>query len=396
MSDNIGGVFLTLLTWMMGILLGLNALWFGWQVNQVNDYNTQVGQMISKEGGYDRVSGWNAAELSAQSYHNHFALYSWVPGNKDADNRPVKGFKITESVTQANGDRIRYRIKAQIPLIAFVPKFKWTHTFDETIVSNAGDRSANHAGLVSQNNSDWNLWSSSMDPYRKVIDDKIGTLNSFKNNSIVNRWSLRYVNAAYDAGILTKPVWRSYQDFTKEDQQQITDLMATLLGDNYGSLHYGTGSSSIYGSYGNVLPYVSVTFLEVPDHYLNGYSADLTTLKDHPVRNTPVSLNDWGKDATGVSDYYWKHYGLAPGDNMNTDAIIASAQAISSVDKLYPPTNDIRSWLWEDWVTYHQLPGAYIKVLPSTSYRVYGPRLGQLTGNYTNHTQPKGEIDYGY
>lgn len=384
MSDNIGGVFLTLLTWMMGILLGLNALWFGWQVNQVNDYNTQVGQMISKEGGYDRVSGWNAAELSAQSYHNHFALYSWVPGNKDADNRPVKGFTETESVTQAHGDRIRYRIKAQIPLIAFVPKFKWTHTFEETVVSNAGDHSANHAGLLVYDKLLSVVQGDSA--YKQYVDDSIGTLDSYKVRDGQN-WGIAYATAAYDKGFVLKPIWRN-DGLSATEQEQVAELVARLLnGDRF---NLSTATSS------RLLPYLSLSQLQLPKNYLNGYSNQTDRLDESldggpwdPQRKIE-SLIDWTRDGYGSIPEYalndevvkdWPH--SSDGQKMN---VVYRSQ----VYYLNPPTSAVAQWRWEKWSTDW---AGYPNVLQQNGgryhnfrYYVYKDRLGQLTGgNTANH-----------
>lgn len=372
MSDNIGGVFLTLLTWMMGILLGLNALWFGWQVNQVNDYNTQVGQMISKEGGYDRVSGWNAAELSAQSYHNHFALYSWVPGNKQADNRPVKGFTEQESVTQAHGDRIRYRIKAQIPLIAFVPKFKWTHTFDETVVSNAGNHSANHAGLLVYSAVNINLDGN----HKHYLDDRIGTVNSYKAKDGQN-WGIAYATAAYDEGFVLKPIWRN-NGLSASEQEQVAELVARLL--NGGRVEL---------SISDPLPYLSLSQLQLPNNYLNGYSDQLDDLYIGygGVRGKIESLADWARDGYGSISEYFQNDEVAKDWAYTSDGQKMNVVVRSRVYRLNPPTSDVSQWRWDKW---SQDWTGYSSALKDSGHNfyhyVYKDRLGQLTGgNTTNH-----------
>lgn len=370
MSDNIGGVFLTLLTWMMGILLGLNALWFGWQVNQVNDYNTQVGQMISKEGGYDRVSGWNAAELSAQSYHNHFALYSWVPDNKKGDNRPVKGFTETESVTQAHGDRIRYRIKAQIPLIAFVPKFKWTHTFDETVVSNAGNHSANHAGLLVYSALNINLGGE----HKQYLDDQIGTLDSYKAKDGQN-WGIAYATAAYDKGFVLKPIWRS-DGLSASEQEQVAELVARLLNDGRVEL------SSLRS-----LPYLSLSQLQLPNNYLNGYSDQLDYFGYAHVRGKTKSLVDWARDGYGSILEYARNFEVLRDLPYTSDGQKMSVAFYSYVYGLNPPTSDVSQWRWEKWSGYWAAHPAALKDSGRNFYHyVYKDRLGQLTGgNTSNH-----------
>ena len=385
MSDNIGGVFLTLLTWMMGILLGLNALWFGWQVNQVNDYNTQVGQMISKEGGYDRVSGWNAAELSAQSYHNHFALYSWVPGNKDADNRSVKSFGKGESVTQAHGDRIRYRIKAQIPLIAFVPKFKWTHTFDEMVVSNAGNHSANHAGLAV--NSTHVIFLSGYQKDKQYLNDQIGTLDSYKAKDGQN-WGIAYATAAYDKGFVLKPIWRN-DGLSASEQEQVAELVARLLNGDHFNLSTKPGT--------RVMPYLPLSQLLLPNNYLNGYSAsyddDLDDVLLGITKGKVESLIDWTRDSYGSIPEYAKYPSDYPSDGRKMD--IASR---SSVAYLNPPTSSVSQWRWDkwsnDWASYPDALKERIHPQGShfrdTYYYVYKDRLGQLTGN--NDNQHAGEV----
>lgn len=389
MSDNIGGVFLTLLTWMMGILLGLNALWFGWQVNQVNDYNTQVGQMISKEGGYDRVSGWNAAELSAQSYHNHFALYSWVPDNKDADNRPVKDFRKSESVTQAHGDRIRYRIKAQIPLIAFVPKFKWTQTFDETVVSNAGNHSANHAGLAV--NSTHIVFLTGYEKDKQCLDDQIGTLDSYKAKDGQN-WGIAYATAAYDKGFVLKPIWRN-DSLSATEQEQVAELVARLLNGDHFNLTTKPGT--------RVMPYLPLSQLLVPDNYLNGYSAGHDDDLDHVLLGITTrkveSLMDWTRDAYGSIPDYALNDEVSSVQQYTSDGRKMDIAVRSQVAFLNPPTSALSQWRWDkwsdEWPGYHdalnERPHAP-RIVRKTNYYVYKDRLGQLTGN--NNTQHAGEV----
>lgn len=361
MSDNIGGVFLTLLTWMMGILLGLNALWFGWQVNQVNDYNTQVGQMISKEGGYDQISGQNAAELSAQSYHNHFALYSWVPGNKDADNRPVKGFRVFESVTQAHGDRIRYRIKAQIPLIAFVPKFKWTHTFDETVVSNAGNHSANHAGLHYAppfgGNISYNPWNYGQ---YSAINKKLKRIPIYEG-MFGDDWAIHYANDAYDAGFLTVNPWTD-ASLTVSQQRMVAKVYAQLAsgtvsgypmvpGVSYSSSHQPTAN----------WPYVTNTELRVPLQYLNGYSSRDADLRSDMYGNPSQQRIDWSNDAMHTVDYETNGRG-------DVNKYQPSAQGA------FAAPGKVSLWLRKDW----------------DDNGVYRSRLHQLTGGGSKH--PAGEV----
>ena len=388
MSDNIGGVFLTLLTWMMGILLGLNALWFGWQVNQVNDYNTQVGQMISKEGGYDRVSGWNAAELSAQSYHNHFALYSWVPGNKQADNRPVKGFTEAESVTQAHGDRIRYRIKAQIPLIAFVPKFKWTQTFDETVVSNAGNHSANHAGLLVHGDDSTRFFSYNVQRYKQYLDDQIGTLDSYRAKDGQN-WGITYANAAYDKGFVLKPIWRN-DGLSASEQEKLAELVAELFqGGAY--LDFSPGYRA--------LPYLLSAQLQLPENYLNGYSNRLDEMDFgyNGTRGKVESLADWMRNAYGSIPEYGLNDEVKFYDPYTSDGKRMNIAYYSYVYMLNPPTSDVSQWRWDkwsnDWPGYqdalNERAGAP-HIGRKTYYYVYKDRLGQLTGN--NATQHAGEV----
>lgn len=376
MSDNIGGVFLTLLTWMMGILLGLNALWFGWQVNQVNDYNTQVGQMISKEGGYDRVSGWNAAELSAQSYHNHFALYSWVPDNKDADNRPVKGFTEQESVTQAHGDRIRYRVKAQIPLIAFVPKFKWTQTFDETVVSNAGNHSANHAGLMVYDRHRILL------PGYYLDSRVIGTLNSYKAKDGQN-WGIAYANAAYDKGFVLKPIWRS-DDLSVSEEEKVAELVARLF--NYDGFYL---SSGVQIPDSELSPYLAMSQLELPKNYLNGYSdqVDAPLLGYGGTQGKVESVADWMRDAYGSVTEYGQNDEVVKNLPYTSDGQRMNTVFRSGVYSLNPPTSDVSQWRWEKWSTnWSGYSNALKESGRNRHYYVYKDRLGQLTGgNTTNH-----------
>lgn len=381
MSDNIGGVFLTLLTWMMGILLGLNALWFGWQVNQVNDYNTQVGQMISKEGGYDRVSGWNAAELSAQSYHNHFALYSWVPDNKKADDRLVKNFTEAESVTQAHGDRIRYRIKAQIPLIAFVPKFKWTQTFDETVVSNAGNHSANHAGLLVHYADNFNIGLGHDykrfvgDDYKQYLDDQIGTLDSYKAKDGQN-WGIAYATAAYDKGLVLKPIWRN-DTLSVSEQETVAELVVRLLNGDVLELSASPRD--------RLLPYLSSPQLQLPKNYLNGYSDQLDFLDTYPgaisARRQVESLVDWTSDAYGSIPDYARNDEVKFNRLYTSDGRRMNIAVYSHVYYLNPPTSDVAQWRWDKWSNdWSGYPDA-LKEDRDSHYYVYKDRLGQLTGS---------------
>ena len=373
MSDNIGGIFLTLLTWMMGILLGLNALWFGWQVNQVNDYNTQVGQMISKEGGYDRVSGWNAAELSAQSYHNHFALYSWVPYNKYVDNRPVKEFeysdRYTESVTQAHGDQIRYRIKAQIPLIAFVPKFKWTHTFDETVVSTAGNYSPNHAGLryeLSTRSPD-ESYAAYSKTQSKVANEKLRNVSTYKQ-SFGTDWAIHYADDAYDVGFLIIKPWAD-SSLTLTQKRTVANVFATLAA--------GTRGSQDMRDW----PYLTVKTLYVPTNYLSGYSHSNDKLLEGDSHQFDNAFGKFIRGTGGQMSHIKRFYSEQFKD-WAKQTVRQASDYDATVDVDHQPTDQqffaapgkVSLWLTKDW----------------NEDGVYRARVHQLTGWGSKH--PAGEV----